>query len=345
MTALADVLDSLRKQSSAFEGLGFRAFLEIAGIIVCVHSMDEELLEAFVSPYANLLVDSDAADAVVWIESHARVKDSHLRLPDPLPTSEAEPGLGMIQMDSYFQRVVAADERRRRVYAFMNSTSGFDLRVAGVSRSMVDLVIAMCAPRDSLVHGGTIGDAHRGVLIPGKSGAGKSTLVTAAVGHGFRTAGDDCLVLRQRAGHPPLVFPTTSTVKLRPDSPAYPFVEGMASIDVIDGMPIEPKRVFWLADRYPEALVMSHEVAAVVVPSRGPEFSIREVPPALALHALVPSSAVMAYRPRHVTEQLAALCESLPAYAVTLTPDMPGNLARIGPWLESLGVATPGAQT
>ena len=170
------------------------------------------------------------------------------------------------------------------------------------------------------VHGGTVGDDERCVLLAARGGSGKSSLVAEAVHRGYRTVGDDFLYLEP--GPDPLLFSAYATVKLSPSSPASGLVD--AAVPVVDG-----KRMGWLPDIRPGCMAERQRPVAIVVPSVGEEVAIAPADERTTLTALLPTSSMMATDRERAVQLLTALARSLPCFALTVAGDADAELAAL----------------
>jgi len=168
----------------------------------------------------------------------------------------------------------------------------------------------------TFLHGASVGDGDRSLLLAGPSGSGKSTTVAAAVADGLATLGDDYVVLDPDGRRAHSLYLTTRLLR---SSPA--FVEQghvRASHD--------QKTVLLLDDVAPGSLRLTMPLNAIVVPRVG-DGSITEFMPAGrfdALRALAPSSLVQLDPRQSSLARMTELIGRLPTFQLVLGRDLAG---------------------
>jgi hypothetical protein len=186
----------------------------------------------------------------------------------------------------------------------------------------------------TFLHGASIGNDERSVLLAGPSGSGKSTTVAAAVTAGLTTLGDDYVVLDPDGVRCHSLYLTT---RLLDTSPA--FVErGLlrASHD--------QKSVLLLDEHSPTALRLTLPLSAVVTPRIGDSAHTSYLPASrfAALQALAPSSLVQLDPRQSSLAKMTDLVKRLPTYELTLGHDLGGLTDSLRRLLDELGqTATP----
>jgi hypothetical protein len=165
------------------------------------------------------------------------------------------------------------------------------------------------------IHGATIGTKKSGVLLTNRGGSGKSTLVLEALRRGYCTTGDDFLLVEASAEKPPepLVHSFFSNVKIAPSSPAARGLE-------VTSRQNETKGMVDIESNFPNSLVSSHRLSALVVPQLGPATSMVRSTGERLLTALLPSSIRLTGKTPALIHAVEGLAESVPCFELTVGP-------------------------
>ena len=182
------------------------------------------------------------------------------------------------------------------------------------------------------VHAGAVGNQAGGVLLAGKGGSGKSTTALACLQSDLLYASDDyCLVTDKPV---PFVYSLYNTAKLKDqqDFRRFPhLVEKISNADRLN----DEKAVIFLHRHYPEKLITSFPIKAVLVPRITGQTETRLIPTASiqALKALAPSSLFQVPGAGHEKFQmLAKLVKQVPCFSLEIGSDIaaiPPVIARL----------------
>jgi hypothetical protein len=185
-----------------------------------------------------------------------------------------------------------------------------------------------------MVHAASIGGAAGGVLLTGRGGSGKSTTTLACMTAGLTIAGDDYAAIELGSG---VVHSLYNTVKLktRADVDRFPgLAERVSNLDRIGEEDDAEKAMVFLHEHYPERLVPSLPVRAILVPRivDAVETVIVPAPAAAAFKALAPSTLFQLPGNAHATfRALAQVVRDIPSYEIQLGRDIgaiPGVISR-----------------
>ncbi len=228
--------------------------------------------------------------------------------------------------------LVAEDRIARRTLIVVDDESMDRLDRPETTRPIIETLLG----RFDLVcvHGGTVGDDERCVLLAARGGSGKSSLVAQAVHRGYRTVGEDFLYLQP--GPDPILYSAYATVKLSPSSPASGLVD--QAVPVVDG-----KRMGWLPDIRPGCMADQQRPLAIVVPSVGERVAIGPADERTILTALLPTSTMMATDRERAAQLLTVLARSLPCFSLTVAGDADAELAALRSVVPGLEPATRSA--
>jgi len=176
-----------------------------------------------------------------------------------------------------------------------------------------------------MVHAASIGGAAGGVLLTGRGGSGKSTTTLACMTAGLTIAGDDYAAIELGSG---VVHSLYNTVKLktRADVDRFPgLAERVSNLDRIGEEVDAEKAMVFLHEHYPERLVPSLPVRAILVPRivDAVETVIVPAPAAAAFKALAPSTLFQLPGNAHATfRALAQVVRDIPSYEIQLGRDI-----------------------
>jgi hypothetical protein len=170
------------------------------------------------------------------------------------------------------------------------------------------------------IHGGAVGTPEGGVIIVGRGGSGKSTSCLACLAApetGLRYAGDDYGLLEE--GAEPRVHSLYASAKLHTDQ--FWRVPRLADLAARADGADEAKTILLLHDRFPERLIASFPLRAVLVPRivGGPTTRLRPTSAGVALTALAPSTIFqLAGADGAALRAMRAVVEAVPAYLLEL---------------------------
>lgn len=166
-----------------------------------------------------------------------------------------------------------------------------------------------------LVHSGAVGTSDGGVLMVGRGGSGKSTSCLACLGTKLQYAGDDyCIVTPDPE---PQVFSMYSTAKLKGSADLERFPELAEHASNLEQVGTE-KVLFFLNEHVPALIISGFPLRAILVPTvhKDADAQIKRVSPAVALHALAPSSIFQNTGASHNEfEAMSNLVKALPCYS------------------------------
>jgi hypothetical protein len=171
-----------------------------------------------------------------------------------------------------------------------------------------------------VAHAAAVGKDGQGVLLVGKSGSGKSTASLACLRYGMEFVGDDYVIL--------LCEPTLHAHSIYNSAKIHtkfllrilPEWQDMVAAE------IQPrsKSVFFLQERFPEAIRRTLKVQAVILPqvASAPGARLTRCPSSVGWLALVPSTIFqLPDARREATAFFAGLMRDMPMYAMRTGPD------------------------
>lgn len=186
-----------------------------------------------------------------------------------------------------------------------------------------------------LVHSAALRVGDVGCLIAGKGGSGKSTFTTAAVAHGFETAGDDCVLIETTAI--PRVHAIFNTIKLDDKSLArFPQLQPLVRNPLRRS---EDKAIIHLIDAYPDCIVSGFPLHVMLRAQLTGELQSRIVPLTTsdAFIALAPSSLLLLQsQGRQITANCAKLAGNLGTYAFEIGTDVDAAVAELAEFLRGI---------
>jgi hypothetical protein len=186
-----------------------------------------------------------------------------------------------------------------------------------------------------LVHAGVVGNAHGGVLLPGKSGSGKSTTTLACLESGLDYVGDDFVLLAAKPE--PYAYGVYNSAKLNPpDLPRFPaltpLVRNRARLDT-------EKALFFLQERFPERIKTGLPVRALLVPRvmGATNTRVRPLRAAEGLTALA-ASTILLFRGAGAEdlERMSEVVKKIPCFVLELGSDLAQIPAAISNLLSEL---------
>ena len=179
-------------------------------------------------------------------------------------------------------------------------------------------------------HAGAVGFDDGGVLLAGKGGSGKSTTSLLCLEAGFGYTGDDYCMFSTNAI--PQAFSMYNTAKLNgcadlERQPRYaPLIENTDGTD-------DEKLMLFVHRHFPEQVLLSFPIKAVIVPHVGgePLVRLREISPGHALRAIGPSTlGQLPGAAGAALHRMAELVQRVPCYELQLGHDpnaVPGVIA------------------
>ena len=188
-----------------------------------------------------------------------------------------------------------------------------------------------------LLHAGAVGTPAGGVLVVGKSGSGKSTTSLSVLQSDLLYAADDYVAVK--LGPEPRVFSIYGSGKLMPDHvERLPFLlPALANGDVLEF----EKAVLYVREHWPERIVKSFPVRAILVPRVVPgrtEALVGPASPVAALAALAPSTVFQMHtRGQDALVRMRKLAAAVPAYSLELGSDIESIPRAIADLLDRLG--------
>ncbi|MFN8513961.1 MAG: hypothetical protein U0232_14245 [Thermomicrobiales bacterium] len=170
------------------------------------------------------------------------------------------------------------------------------------------------------IHGGAVGTSEGGVIVVGRGGSGKSTSCLACLAapeSGLRYASDDYALLEE--GPEPRVHSLYASAKLRTDQ--FWRVPRLADLATRPDGADDAKSILLLHNRFPERLIASFPLRAVLVPRivGGSATRLRPTSPGIALTALAPSTIFqLAGADGAALRAMRGVVEQVPSYLLEL---------------------------
>ncbi len=189
----------------------------------------------------------------------------------------------------------------------------------------------LTTPKERLIHGASVGEGSRGLLITAPSGGGKSTLTVACFQAGLDTAGDDFVVVT--LGDSPRAHSIYATAKI--DRRSVGLAAPDPALITNPGFEAPEKAVI---DLRSGPIVRDLPISAIVVPqvdgTARPRLERIDKPE--ALRQIGPSSVLTMPRPRGAAlATAAALARSVPAWRLRVGDDLPAAVACLRELLAS----------
>ena len=243
---------------------------------------------------------------------------------------------GVIWFDPWTDSLRIVDRGAQCAYLIYRDADPESWRRPEHSREFIELIF-----RDvhgTAIHGATIGDVDRGILIAARGGSGKSTLVARCLPHGLRTTGDDYLIYQGGPeGSVGAMLSVYRTIKLPHEVDPGILAGADIGLHTEDGT----KRLLHPDRALPECFSRSQTPVAIVIPSFACRFAVEPADPHIALRALLPSSVVMSVDPGRVIRSARDLVRELPAFRISLGMDFDRDLPELLDFLSSLGIVMP----
>jgi hypothetical protein len=330
---LDDLSERVGPSSPTARSTSTHAFLTTR---VTFASSDERALHAFIDPFGHTVADGKTTGARAYLVDASEVADATFFRDGGLRDGRLEPGVGSAWYDAGTQTVRIADHQRLVHYLVHRGLRAQEWQRPEFARTFLESIL-----QDSgfvSLHGATVGDADRCLLLTGKGGAGKSTLVAQALAIGYRTVGDDYLLYApaDTASVGTLVS-AFRTVKVARSGAASALFSTRPTATSADGS----KHLLHPGDDRPDCFVGSQVPVAVAVPAFGPRFDATPIDRIDVLRALLPTSAQMSIQPGRMITALTRLVDGLPAVRITLSPRFEDDREALGRFLASLGIDVP----
>lgn len=169
-----------------------------------------------------------------------------------------------------------------------------------------------------LVHAAAVGHAAGAILLVGPSGSGKSTTALAAMSAGFKSAGDDSVLVENGAYAKVHSLYLSAGVNQHTANLLPSLREAFQSSPLIG---VQEKRIVFADEIYPESIALKLPLVGIVMPMFGTTESsmLHPVTPAAVLRSLAPSTILQL--PGMKASRLAFLSElvrSLPCWKLEL---------------------------
>ena len=178
-------------------------------------------------------------------------------------------------------------------------------------------------------HAAAVGFTHAGVLLGGKAGAGKSTTTLACISAGLGWAGEDYVLLSAPA--PAVAHSIYCSAKLHASHLRERLPGLLGAVTNRERMQAE-KAVFQLDELYPQRLLTSVPVRAVLLPAvrAGTASRLVEVSPAVGVLAIAPSTLFqLRWTGPDDLSAITAVVQSVPNYRFELGSDLRGVAAAV----------------
>ena len=336
----ADTLETFRRAEEAASSCPAR-FFRIAGRVVCMRFVGPDLVPVLAPAFAHLACESSAVPDLTiccWDDASAGVR-----------TTEPPSPIDRVGVDFVDGSVRVAWEPARRGLAAFDHSKGLALlrfsEVAAVpvweraapARQILHWWAAGLGMQ--LVHAAAVGTPRGGVLLVGRGGSGKSTTALACVGSSLRYAADDyCLLSFDGL---PRVHGVYATGKA--DAASVTRLPRLRSVFKRAILHVEGKSVIFVARDFPQSMLESFPVRAVVVPriTAAEECRIRPIGPATALRAVAPSTMFQLPGDRGGTfARLSSLVRMVPCYELELSSDPAAAQPLLARLIEGKDVST-----
>jgi hypothetical protein len=283
-----------------------------------VHLWDTRTTGEPLSPFVGLLVDGIASDPYQWLTTrHEIIGISNARVPATL--------------DQWSGALSVYDrETARAVYWVDDATAVPYFERGAPLRTLLSWWLSDNGYQS--VHAAGVGDTDGGVLLAGKGGSGKSSVALRCLDAGMRYLADDYCMFA--VGRPPRAYSMYNTAKLNGVADLQRQPRFLPLVENPDEAGTE-KLLMFLERHYPEQMILSFPIRAVLVPRVTDEHAttVAEISPGVALAALGPTTLLQ--RPGsadHALKDMGELARSVPCYELRLGTDgadAPGVIARV----------------
>lgn len=176
----------------------------------------------------------------------------------------------------------------------------------------------------AMVHAACIGNANGGVLLTARGGSGKSTTTLNCVQSGMRIVGDDYTAIDLQGGRAHSLY---NTIKLKTlaDVQRFPGLETkVCNLDRVGDGSDQEKAMVFLHQHYPQALIDSMPLRAILVPRIVDRIETKIVPASAseAFKALAPSTVFQLPGNAHdAFRSLAQISKRWPTFEIQLGSD------------------------
>ncbi len=323
LTKAADVFDrALATFERATSLSGFSISFHLAGHVIRLRFAGDALMPLLAPAFAHLQDAGDRpADLTIccWDDASTGVVTEEPARASERNGTDFIDGPVRIAWESE-QRNFSAFSVKERL-ALLRTPDARGLPVWEQAAPMRKILHWWAAERGlQLVHAAAVGSHTGGVLLVGPGGSGKSTTALACVGSSIGYAGDDYCLLSINA---------TSNVHAlycsgKADAASIAMLPRLQTAFTNSTLSAEGKSIIFVTDQYPEAMVRSFPLRAVVVPRITPDVDCRldAITGAEALRAMAPSTLFQMPGNRAASlSRLATLTRAVPCWRLTLGKD------------------------
>jgi len=318
------------------------AFFSIAGKIVQIKSSPDAMQRHVSRALAHLATDAAEPDFTVYAWDSENNGFGPLR---PAWTLDAFGQHGLISgfNDDRFHTAIQVgpsifrmvDAMRSRAIYWTPSAASLPVWEKGAPlRPLFHEWLRSCGLLP--VHGGAIGSRDGGVLLAGAGGTGKSNLSLSAIASPLLYASDDFCVLSQSPAW--TVHSLYSTGKLAAgDLHRHPSLRGLESNA---GNLDREKALFFLQEHFPEKLVRTMPLRAIVTPRIVHDEDSQLVPASTAAAQKAIATSTIELSPwtaAFTFSRVAALVRALPCYELRIGRRPKDALAQLEQFLDQLG--------
>jgi hypothetical protein len=296
--------------------------VRLAGSPVLLQVANRRLYDRIASAFAHVRDTSGAPP-----ELTLRVWDSRDASPPPLPDAPPGPRGTVYFSDEGGMRIAylphlhvlsVFDSERNRAWFWCANADALPFWESSAPFRQI-LHWWLGSRNMLLLHAASVGRSDGGVLLVGRGGSGKSTSALACLASDLLYAGDDYVAVADRER---LVYSLYSSGKLEPGHAGrLPHLPAAAISG--DGSEDE-KAVFFLQDAFPERIVESYPLRAVLAPQIGfDETRVVPLDGGAALRALAPSTLLQLHPAQpDALARMARLVAQVPAFRFELGPEI-----------------------
>jgi len=323
----AAALDTFRRAEARRPRAAHTFHFELAGHVIRLEFAGPELVPLLTPAFAHLAcapVAEPALTICLWDDASTGVST-----PGP-PSATSIAGTQFIDgsevklaWDMTSDALTGFDQPRRLgLWRYPNVKMAEEIEPAAPARKIIHWWASSLGLQ--LVHAAAVGTPGGGVLLVGRSGSGKSTTSLSCIGSALGFAADDYCLLSFPPEGPPLVHSVYATGKA--DSDSVGRLPGHLRDAFAHARPCSAsKLVLSLAATFPEALLRSFPLRAVVFPHITDRDTSATLEPISALHALravAPSTIFQMPGDRAAgLSRLAAAVRAVPCHRLLLGPD------------------------
>lgn len=304
----------------------FEVIYQIAGVRVRLLIFDRVLKDRLLPAFAHLVQTSEAPDFTVHL-----IDGSVMPLVPPWSQEEfvVDQAERSLQSRDFYGVYMSGEEslnffdtEKNTAYFWTNDVAALPGWVIGAPlRTILHWILS--SRNIQLVHGAAVGKGDQAVLLTAKSGSGKSTTALACVLSGMNYLGDDYVGITPEEDSL-AVHSLYDSAKMTPTTGAM-FPELNDRIVVVPSAD-DRKSVVYLSQLFPERVVTTSQIRAILIPQVDREARVtwlRPARPAEALHALAPTVFFqLPYADRSLMERLARIVSHVPSYHLSLGSDV-----------------------